>query len=640
MKTRLQTYSVHAALALLLAGFVVAMGAQTAHADGPVAVPVSKVGTASLVSAPYATDSDTQNDQIDLSLMGDADGTGGDDAFQGITRTLVGAITGNGRSINPQKRAKSNPQLVSHFQGLNFHDQRFANGGNQFSVEPPDQALCAGNGFVVESVNDVIQAYDSVGNALLNGGQAVDLNTFYGYPAAINRTTGARGPSITDPVCIYDQAIGRFVHVVLTLDHVGTTASLSGTNHLDIAVSDSGDPTGSWTIFKLPVQNDGTEGTPNHHCFFIHNGVPVFDPCLGDYPHIGADANGIYLTTNEFTFFGSGFFGAQVYGIGNHVLTGGSGSAVLFNTLGTGPDGAGFTVWAAQSPGNQFDLDYGGSEFFLSSDAVFSSDGTSTRVLLWTMTNTSSLNTLSPSPSLSLQSVAVLQYAVPPRSKQKTGELPLSECIADIVIFPNCNILVAGIGNHNNTSFGRLNSNDSRMQQVFYANGAVWGALDTAVTVSGSTRAGIAYFIVKPNSAKIALQGQAGFSDTDLTYPAVGVLGNGRAVLAFTLTGDNDYPSAAFAPLDAVVGMGDAHVVAGGPGPWDGFTSYVVFGSGRPRWGDYGATAVDGSSIWIASEYVAQTCTYADYLAIPRGQCGGTRGALGNWSTHVSKLTP
>ncbi len=140
-------------------------------------------------------------------------------------------------------------------------------------------------------------------------------------------------------------------------------------------------------------------------------------------------------------------------------------------------------------PGNQFDLDNGGSEFFLSSDAVFSSDGTSTRVLLWTMTNTSSLNTVSPSPSLSLQSVAVLQYAVPPRSKQKTGELPLSECIADTVIFPNCNILVAGIGNHNNTSFGRLNSNDSRMQQVFYANGAVWGALDTAVTVSGSTRA-------------------------------------------------------------------------------------------------------------------------------------------------------
>jgi hypothetical protein len=633
-------YFARLVLALMLGIFGSAIAVRTAHAAGPVTVPITKAGTTSFASAPYAADSDTQNDQIDLALMGDADGSGGDDAFQGINRTVMGAITGHGRAINSQKRAKSNPQLGTHFQGLNFHDQRFANGGNQFSVEPPDQGLCAGNGFVIETVNDVIQVYNTAGNGLLNGGQAVDLNTFYGYPAAINRTTGARGPSITDPSCLFDQAIGRFVHIALTLDHIGTTASLSGKNHLDIAVSDTGDPTGTWTIFKLSVQNDGTDGTPNHHCFFRRSGVVVFDPCLGDYPHIGADANGIYLTTNEFTFFGSGFFGAQVYGIGHNILTGGNGSAVLFNTLGAGPDGAGFTVWPAQTPGSQFDLDNGGSEFFLSSDAVFSNDGTSTRILQWSMTNTSSLNSLSPAPSLTLRAVAVSQYAVPPRAKQKAGELPLSECIADTVIFPTCNVAIAGIATHDNTSFGNLNSNDSRMQQVFYANGELWSALDTAVTVGGNTRAGIAFFIVNPNSGKILLQGQAGFSDTDITYPAVGVLGNGRGVLAFTLTGDNDDPSAAFASLDALVGMGDVHVAAAGPGPWDGFTSYVQFGAGRPRWGDYGAAAVDGNSIWVASEYVAQTCTYAEYLTSPPGQCGGTRGALGNWSTHVSKLTP
>src|SRR4029077_15309863 len=234
----------------------------------------------------------------------------------------------------------------------------------------------------------------------------VDLNTFYGYPAAINRTTGARGPTITDPSCLYDRAIGRFVHVVLTLDHVGTTATLSGTNHLDIAVSDTGDPTGSWTVFKLPVQNNGTEGTPDHH---RNNGF-----CLGDYPHIGADANGIYLTTNEFAVVGAGFFGAQVLGIVNNVLTGGTGSVVLFDTLGAGPDGAGFTVWAAQTPGNQFDTSNGGSEFFLTRRAAFSDDGTSTGIWLWTMSNPSSLNPSSPSPSLDLTNIAVDTYAVPP----------------------------------------------------------------------------------------------------------------------------------------------------------------------------------------------------------------------------------
>jgi hypothetical protein len=604
--------------------------------QGPVTLTLQRVGTSSFASAPMATDVSGVPDEIDTALNGDADN--GTDLGVAINRSLPGTTTGHGKSVN--SKPKSNPVLGAHFQGLNFHDQRFANGGNQFSVEPPDQGLCAGNGFMVEAVNDVLQVYDAAGNALLNGGQAVDLNTFYGYPPAIVRTgpnAGQRGPSITDPSCIYNQAIGRFVLVVLTLDHVGLTANLSGNNHLDVAVSDTSDPTGSWTIFKLPVQNNGTQGTPDHHC---NNGF-----CLGDYPHIGADANGLYLTTNEFAFFGPGFFyGAQVYGIGNSVLTGGTGSVVLFDTLGAGPDGAGFTVWPAQTPGNQFDPDNGGTEFFLSSDAVFSDVGTSNTILLWTMLNTSSLNSVSPAPTLAVSTVAVDTYAVPPLATQPAGNRPLSDCIADTVIFPTCNTTVAGVASHNNATFGppngKLNANDSRMQQVAYVNGNVWGALDTAVNVGGQDRAGIAFYVINPNSRKLFLQGQAGIANTDLTYPAVGVTQSGRGVIAFTLTGDSDYPSAAFSGLDAKVGMGNVQVAATGAGSWDGFTSYVIFGSGRPRWGDYGAAAVDGSHLWVASEYVAQTCTYAEYLVAPQGQCGGTRGALGNWSTHISMVTP
>jgi hypothetical protein len=610
----------------------------TPSQQGPTLLKLQRVGTSSFASAPMATDVSGVPDEIDAALNGgDADSDNGSGTGLMLNQSLPGTVTGNGRSVN--SKHKSNPALGVHFQGLNFHDQRFANGGNQFSVEPPDQGLCAGNGFVVESANDVIQVYDTAGNPLLNGGQAVDLNTFYGYSPAIVRSgpnAGQRGPSVTDPSCIYDQAIGRFVHVALTLDHVGKTASLTGTNHLDIAVSNTGDPTGTWTIFQLPVQNNGTQGTPDHRC---NNGF-----CLGDYPHIGADANGIYLTTNEFAFFGPGFYGSQVYAIGNSAITGGGGSVVLFNTLGAGPDGAGFTVWPAQSSGGQFDTDNGGTEFFLSSDAVFSNNGTSNTILLWTMLNTSSLNSATPAPSLGISALTVDTYAVPPRAKQPAGDRPLSDCIADTVILPNCFAVVAGVGSRNNTTFGppngSLNSNDSRMQQVTYANGKVWGALDTAVNVGSQDRAGIAFYVLNPNSKKIVIQGQAGVASTDLTYPAIGVTQSGRGVIAFTLTGDNDFPSAALAGLDAISGMGDIQVAAAGAGPWDGFTSYIIFGAGRPRWGDYGAAAVDGNDIWIASEYVAQTCNYSQYLTLPRGQCGGTRGALGNWSTHVSKVTP
>jgi hypothetical protein len=78
------------------------------------------------------------------------------------------------------------------------NQQRTANNGNQFSVEPPDQGLAVGNGDVLEVVNDVLPVYDSSGNPLSG---VVDLNTFYGYePAVVRGTNPVFGPSITDPL--------------------------------------------------------------------------------------------------------------------------------------------------------------------------------------------------------------------------------------------------------------------------------------------------------------------------------------------------------------------------------------------------------------------------------------------------------
>ena len=592
-------------------------------------------GQATLSVGTTSADPVTDTTEIDTATLGDADSGTTGDAPLGVNRTITDVTKGNGHTINPSVKAKSNPGLGVNFQGLNFHDQRFANGGNQFSVEPPDQGLCAGNGFVVEVVNDVFRVYHTDGSPATG---VIDLNTFYGYPPAIVRSgpnAGQRGPSLTDPSCIYDVATGRFFLSILTLDHVGTTPANSGNNHLDLAVSNSSDPTGGWTIFKIPVQNNGTQGTPDHGC--------AGGFCLGDYPHIGADANGIYLTTNEFSFFKPGFYGSQVYAISKAALVAGTATtALLFNTLGMGPDGAGFTVWPATVPGTMYQLNNNGTEFFLSSDAVFSSTGTSGQILEWQMTNTASLNTTSPSPVLSVGTIPVDTYGVPPRATQPAGDRPLSQCIADMVIMPNCNTAIAGIGTHNNATFGppngKLNSNDSRMQQVMYANGKLWGALDTDVVVNGQDRAGIAYYVINPNAGKILLQGQAGLASSDLTYPAVGVTDSGRGIIAFTLTGDSTFPSAGYASLDSIVGMGPVATAASGVGPWDGFTSYIAYGAGRPRWGDYGATSVVGGTIWAASEYVAQTCNYATYLADPT--CGGTRAALGNWSTHVSAITP
>jgi hypothetical protein len=602
------------------------------------------------------------------------EGLDGNDSDDDLGVDLQGNISGKttmNRSIAPgpgagpqvigNGRAKSNPELVTSFDGLNFFNQRFANNGNQFSVVPPDQALCAGNGFVLESTNDVLNIYGNDGTSLLG---VTDLNTFYGYPAAINRAVSPLqfGPSITDPTCHFDPDTQRWFHVVLTLDRAApTTQSLSGKNHLDIAVSNTSNPLGSWTVYKVPVQDDGTNGTPDHNCQarVRINGVLtlVHAQCLGDYPHIGMDANGLYITTNEFELFSPGRFkGSQIYAISKRALAAGSTiNVVQFDTLASAasqPFGIqGFTVWPAVSPGTgDFKLDNGGTEFLLSSLAVFSSTGAFNQLVLWELTNTQSLDSPTPSVQLTTGAVPTQTYAVPSSSNQKAGDFPLGQCLADGTLSTpfgtGCwRLLIAPppAGPFPQTET-RLPSNDSRMQQVSYANGKLWAALDTAVTVNGQRQAGAAFFVLHPTGApatpqaSVVTQGIIALANNNVTYPAVAVTPSGRGVIAFTVLGNDHYPSAGYASLDTKIGAGDVHIAAEGAGPDDGFSAYFPEANPvRPRWGDYGAAAVDGNTIWFASEYTAQTCNLSTYVA-SNFTCGNTRGALGNWATRITHV--
>ena len=588
-----------------------------------------------------------------------------------VGRSQTEGNSGNGNSASEGGSGGSNVQKVTSFDGLNHRAQRLANGGNQFSVEPPDQGLCVGNGFVMETVNDVLNVYDTSGTSLLG---VTDLNSFYGYTAAINRNLGptvpARGQFVTDPSCYFDVNTQRWFHVVLTIEvkpnapHAG---AFLGPNHLDIAVSQTSSPLGAWNIYRLPVQDDGSAGTPDHHCSTGPNSVPPTNPhaCFGDYPHIGADANGFYITTNEYSFFGPEFIAAQVYAFSKRALASGA-STVLVTQVDTSNavrgNQAGFTVWPASSPNGHYATAAGGTEYFLSSNAADEVNPamtrTSTDLVVWAMSNTASLNSASPDVSLTNTVVQVARYAAPPLSNQKVGNTPLRECINDITMVtpfgPGCwQILFVAEPAHNEVQ-PVLDSNDSRMQQVMYADGKLVGALDTALQLKGKTQAGIEWFTVTPRSshdgveANLSGNGYFGKANTNLTYPAIGIDQNGNGVMAFTLLGDKNFPSAAYAPFNADSGPGSIHIAAAGKGPDDGFTGYVALVGSPPRtrWGDYGAAVVDGSNVWIASEYIGQTCTLQQYTSGVSatslgtfGSCGGTRTSLGNWDTRITELS-
>lgn len=684
-----------AVFALAACALTVSAGSAGA-AGGGRQIPIS--GTGTIRTGDFTPSGDAAGPEF----AGEGDGEAGPAAFQGTISLSNG--NGKGASVGSADKAKSNPEFQTGFEGLNFYQQRYSRGGNQFSVEPPDQGLCAGNGYVVEAVNDVINVFNESGQSVLpdntstnivsgfprNVNHAVDLNSFYGYPAAINRSIapgspGRFGQFVTDPSCLYDAATQRFFVVALTLETNSTSGAFTLANHLDIAVSQTSNPTGAWNIYKLDVTGDGSNNPDARNAC----------PCLGDYPHIGADANGFYVTTNAYPWNGNGFNGAQIYAFSKAQLAAGAPSVTMehLDTWGAvnapseaGSTQPGFTVWPAQSPGtDSFNSDAGGTEYFLSSNAADEATrpisgtggpGTSSQIVAWTLSNTSSLNSAAPALSLTNQVLTVGQYGIPPKAIQPgsgsapTLAVPQGNCLNDETtptIFSaalGCWRGLVSTAAHNATKpevVMKLDSNDTRMQQVMYGNGKLWGALDSAVTVGGANRAGIAYYIVNPSAGKVVISGYLGVAGADLTYPAIGVTASGRGVMTFTYTGDTTYPSAAYAPIDAKVGAGPwSFAGPGGQGAAadDGFSGYKAqrFPNPiRPRWGDYGAAAVDGNSVWIASEYIAHTCDYTawggpffvggsgDNLL---GTCGGAshgpgvRAALGNWSTRISKLTP
>lgn len=644
---------------LALAAAIVA----TSVATAPVAGASGASGSTRVVPLAGTTSynpSDEGNDgfgQPELGPGADAAGGGSSSHNQnGVNRSrsiehTAASVTGAPVAAGVGVSSTGPATVVTTFDGLNHRNQRRANGGNQFSLEPPDQGLCVGNGVELEVINDVMKIYSPSGGTVKG---TEDLNTFFGYAAQFDRTKFLVGPFVTDPSCLFDSATNRWFLAVLTLEVFPTTGDFTGANHLDLAVSQTGDPTGGWNFYHVQVQDDGNNGTPNHGC----TGIPPFgspaptipptfkNACIGDFPHIGADAFGVYLTTNEYSLFGNDFHGAQVYAFSKAALAAGASSVPVtqFDTHGLDNGNSGFTLWPATAPGANFNTSAGGTEFFLSSNAADEAHGNganpgprrSTQLLVWTLTHTSTLA----SASLNHNTLSVGLYVVPARSEQKVGSTPIADCL-NMHACATQFLLGAPDPFAPNHEYA-LDSSDTRILTTVYANGMLWGALGTAVNSSANTRAGVEWFVVNPaGNSSLVNSGYLAVLQNNVIYPTIAVRPDGKGVMAFTLVGREFYPTAAFASIDAG-GVGAVQLAAEGVGPADGFSGYAVFNApnpARPRWGDYGAAAVDGNNVWVASEYIAQTCTLATYLATG-GSCGATRTALANWATRLSEVTP
>ena len=438
--------------------------------------------------------------------------------------------------------------LLANFNGTSSRDSAVTNFNQQF--EPPDQGLCAGNGFVADMVNSAYTIYKPNG-APVSG----PFNINGPFDEGLTEFT-------SDPRCYYDATTNTWFATILFISGGDFGSSFGNTSHLDIAVNspngptvngNPGDPTNPWIVYQIDTTDLGDNGCP----------------CFGDQPRIGIDSQNLYVSDDEFSINGPQFNGGEIYAFSKkdlvalaptvhfvrfpHLTVGGTTPLAPQPALTTGPSSAEYFL-GSLDPNGTFDQ----------------------RLAVWAMTNPGAVST-GRKPTLSSVVVNSEAYGVPPGAEQKgTGSL--------------------------------LDSGDDRMQQAQFINGSIWGELTTALTIPGDSteRAGAAWFSVQPHltgskldsKTKLSQQGYVAVKGRYFMYPALQATPDGGAAMVGTLSGSDLFPSAAFTTLaPGSSGFGAVRV---------GATGSTNYDPNATRWGDYSFAVMDpsGKSVWLATEYV------------------------------------
>ncbi len=352
--------------------------------------------------------------------------------------------------------------------GVNaFQQEQF--GG--YNLEPPDPTVCAGQGFVVQTVNSQVQ---------ISNGNLQKLTA----PISTESFFGDFVNALFDPQCEYNHSTGRWYYTVAATDG----ASFSG---VYIAVSTSSDPRSPWNIYFLDLTNFGGDG-----------GCAV-SICLADQPNLGADQYTISISTNQFDIGGtgcvSGFCGAAYVLIDKVALALGlpfpnvvafdiSDSPAIFPdfTFGdcvTGLGACWYSIQPANSGNGRYDTRSGGTQWAMSALDFFGLGDN--RVAVWRFANTSSIGAFIPN---IVGTAGILEdphatYSNPPPSAQPQNQTGPTQAngnpLGDFLVLTGaCPAAICG-------NPGPIDSGDDRMRDTTMttlANGSriMWGGLGTA----------------------------------------------------------------------------------------------------------------------------------------------------------------
>jgi hypothetical protein len=437
-----------------------------------------------------------------------------------------------------------------------------------FSVIPPDTNGAVGIDRVFTNTNSNYRIHDKTTGAPLS---TVSADTFWASSGASN---------VFDPQIQFDPYNQRWILAV-------TSNPSSSASSINIAVSQTSDPAGSYHVFRYIVG-----------CGVGAAGCDVRGE-WADYPMLGFNKNWIVVTANAFQIVGSGAGGGQLNNnfralvLDYPAARAGTSAANLFRDTRIGFCNHPVTTYSATE-----------ENLYLAQH--LSSAGATYKIS--TVTGTPAAPTMTVPPDTSAR--------VRPGGgwTQPVGDILPQQCVGTCPATPR-----------------KIDTSDAQVRSnPVFRNGRIYYAQTVGLPSGAITRTAAQWTVVDAATGDFIDGGRVDdptATDTNggkwYNYPSLSVNKNGDILLGFSEFESDDYVDAGYAlrlSTDAAGTMRDPVIYKEGEDYYE-----KTFGTARNRWGDYSHTLVDpvnDRDLWTVQEYA------------------GTRvGSESRWGTWWAKVT-
>jgi len=194
--------------------------------------------------------------------------------------------TGAPTSVGPRALAVAPPSpdlATTNSDATATEPTAFAGLQDTTGSEPPDPWIAVGPDHIIQAVNTTFRISDRAGNAV----DTVAMEAFFGLSAIADYDA-----EVFDPRVIFDRLQNRWVAIETSFDCYASADASIGTGYIDIAISDTADPTGGWSVVSV-----------------------AYPDVVPDYPGLGTSTDKVVVSANLFPIvLGGGAFGCDVSG--------------------------------------------------------------------------------------------------------------------------------------------------------------------------------------------------------------------------------------------------------------------------------------------------------------------------------------